>query len=209
MRRLYYVPVIHSQADFGEAKILEFKRRLYSKEKIEETERSIRAYWEKAERELFRRLQADKVDRSSLQIYADSFPVVPDHILREALHERCRRGMFWCLIIQKLIDKGATLEGTEDLQLYLKEARAVMEAIESGDAQSPYAQRLRKRSDIDRIQSLLKGFEERDRFIAKRIDETLRDTGVLFMGLGHKVVEILTQLEKEGLLSSPIRIICL
>jgi hypothetical protein len=82
-------------------------------------------------------------------------------------------------VILQLLNKGAEVRKTEDASLLMEELRLARE--ESGAASIPNPGDLNSR----RV-SLT---EERDKFIAKTIDETLRigETAVLFIGAYHNV----------------------
>ena len=73
--------------------------------------------------------------------------------------------------------------GTESIELLIKEYEAVRRSLAEGDSTA----------DSDPENSTEKILEQRDRYIAQRIDETLAQdqTGVLFIGLLHRVEEYL------------------
>jgi len=80
-----------------------------------------------------------------------------------------------CLIAQKLLEKGATIHGTESRELLLEEHNMWQGAAKGINP------------DPKRETELLK---ERDEFIAKIINETLPKDGIgiLFIGTAHKTV---------------------
>lgn len=86
-------------------------------------------------------------------------------------------------IVRRLIERGATLEATEDPKMLLKEyklIRRIADATterEKTEAESQYEQMK---------ESLLRN---RDEFIAKAISSTLKDgeMGILFIGAAHDV----------------------
>jgi hypothetical protein len=86
-------------------------------------------------------------------------------------------------IVLSLVARGATLEGTEDVQLLLKEyqyIQAINNELEPTEKQKKAQSLSAKRKWLLR---------QRDRFIAQRIDETLKEgeTGVLFAGMAHQI----------------------
>jgi hypothetical protein len=83
----------------------------------------------------------------------------------------------------KLMEKGAQLTGTESPELLLEEyelARQVMVSLESRQASAA------ARNQHELSKCLL---DRRDRFMARRISETLGpgETGLLFLGLLHSL----------------------
>src|SRR5262249_53680159 len=86
-------------------------------------------------------------------------------------------------ILLKLMERGATLEGTEDPDLLRTEYELIMSAAagatDAGRSEGVRAARLRDLLD------------QRDRFIARRIDATLApgDIGILFLGALHRAVQ--------------------
>ena len=81
------------------------------------------------------------------------------------------------------MERGATLEGTEDPDLLRTEYELIMStAAGATDA---------GRSDGARAAQLRDLLDQRDRFIARRIDATLtqQDIGILFLGALHRAVQ--------------------
>jgi len=80
------------------------------------------------------------------------------------------------LMIEKLIERGAKIHGTESQQLLEEEHKMWLNAT-NGAGINP-----------QRAAALL---QERDEFIAKRINETLpeNEIGILFIGAAHKVAD--------------------
>jgi len=86
-------------------------------------------------------------------------------------------------LLLRLMDRGATIMGTESLELLMEEYALVKRIWDIPD--------LLKRSRVEASQkasfdSLLK---RRDQFIARRINDTLNpgETGILFLGMLHSV----------------------
>jgi hypothetical protein len=90
-------------------------------------------------------------------------------------------------LLLELMERGATLMGTEDPELLLQEYQLLQGAF--GPGTSPEMDRARLLQE-ERSRSLL---VERDRYIAKRINSTLLsgEIGLLFFGLAHSVDRLL------------------
>ena len=96
-------------------------------------------------------------------------------------------------ILLDLMQKGASLTGTESPELLMEEyelARQVLGLLDSGRAGTL------AKSQKGIGKTLL---DKRDRYIAERIDRTLKvgETGLIFLGMLHSL---------EGLLPSDIRV---
>lgn len=171
MRRLIHIPVVHAQVDMGS--LSDHVRALYIAYKGErawrESRRAIACFW----RELDRKIAALDLACDRLRLYQDGLPVCG----REAdiVRDLARAGGPNHRILLDLMDRGATVEGTEDPTLLLQEYNLLKAGMA---APPPVAATL---------------LDQRDRFIAGRIDATLRpgETGMLFLGAHHHVVRML------------------
>lgn len=181
MRQLVHIPVVHSEADMGSAR--EKMRRAYiaqrGRKAWEESRRAIAEFWkalDKATDEL-------PLDFHNVRLYQDGLPVcgLEEKIVRDL----AAQGVPNYRILLKLADRGATLEGTEDPDLLREEYELLMAALPAATGKAKPAA---KERDPAALKDLL---ERRDRFIAKRIDSTLRpdETGILFLGALHHAVE--------------------
>lgn len=181
MRRLIHIPVVHSEADMGSAR--EKMRRTYIEQRgrkaWEESRRAIADFWTA----LDQTTDALPLDFRKVRLYQDGLPVcgLEDKIVRDL----AAQGVPNYRILLKLIERGGILEGTEDPELLREEYELLMTSLAAADGK---AKSTAKKHDAAALQDLL---ERRDRFIAKRIDSTLRpdETGVLFLGALHRAVE--------------------
>ncbi|MBI4495928.1 MAG: hypothetical protein HY697_03235 [Deltaproteobacteria bacterium] len=84
-------------------------------------------------------------------------------------------------LLRRLMERGAKLEGTESAALLMEEYALAKRVLEAKDARQAQAIEARQGSQSGAL--LL----ARDRFIARRIHETLLpgETGLLFLGLLH------------------------
>jgi hypothetical protein len=198
MRKLIYVPIVHTTADMGsQAEALEREHvRRHGRGEWARTRRLIDEVWEG----LRRRLLALDLDYRTVRIYQDGLPVCGRElgIVREVAQAGSRN---YALILE-LLDRGAMLEGTESPDLLREEYERIQSAIpkesvprgrmqtgeldttaESRKAGPPDQAREECASESERI------LRQRDEFIARRVDESLKEgeMGILFIGLMHRV----------------------
>ena len=91
--------------------------------------------------------------------------------------------------MRKLIERRAKIEATESPELLRKEYEHIKAIISSTD--------LREKAEVMEKYEMLKDklIHERDAFIAKAIDSTLKndETGILFIGAAHNVIPLLAK----------------
>jgi hypothetical protein len=121
-------------------------------------------YWRRIEEYL------DRYPPSRLAVYQDGLPVdgeVGRHIIREAAGRGSRNHQ----VLLRLIDRGAQLRLTEDVELLLREKAQLAEDPDEASKAELLA--------------------ERDRLIAGNIGSSLgtEEIGVLFIGAGHRIGE--------------------
>lgn len=167
MRRLLYVPAIHSAPDLGS--LAREVQSSYGDASWDTHEASIASYWER----IGRRLDELRLDYTRVKVYHDSI-VAGGEAGERIVRELARRGSPDLGLTAALLTKGARLMRTEDLELLLDEYRAVTGGGASVEQQA-------------RI------LEERDRYVAKRISDSLKDgeTGILILGAAHRVHHLL------------------
>jgi len=121
------------------------------------------------------------LDYRKARLYQDGLPVcgLEEKIVRDLAIQ----GVPNYRILLKLTERGATLEGTEDPDLLRAEYALIMKtaggAIDAGGSEGAGTAQLRDLLD------------QRDDFIARRIDATLGpgQIGILFLGALHRAVE--------------------
>ena len=122
-----------------------------------------------------------RLDYRKVRIYQDGLPAcgLEEMIVRDL----AMQGVPNYRILLKLIERGATLEGTEDPNLLRTEYKLIMNAA-NGTTDAG-------RSEGAHAAQFLDLLDQRDRFIARRIDATLAhgDVGILFLGALHRAVE--------------------
>jgi hypothetical protein len=177
MRKLIYVPVIHTAVELGSLseKAAETFRRRHGEAKWREHQTAIGEIWGGIER----RLVDLRLELSKTKIYQDGLPICGKE--EEIIRDLAANGSPNHRIVSRLLDGGARLVGTESPALLLAELRALTRCLEAPEAPGGReADEERERADL---------LVARDRFVAARIDETLGEgeVGILFMGILHEV----------------------
>ena len=181
MRKLILIKIVHTSADMGsmgEGLVKEGMAKM-GREKWLENQRKIEKFWDDLEKEI----DGLGLDYSKTRIYQDGLPCGDELGLR-IVRETADKGSKNYRIVRKLIERGAVIEATESPELLRKEyeyIKALMTARtpeEKADAARRY----------DQIKDEL--MQERDAYIAKAIDISLKDdeTGLLFIGAAHNVI---------------------
>jgi len=181
LKRLIYVPVIHTEADMGsvaEPLKKEYIQR-YGLKKWQEHTNAIHSMWQGIRQKIF----TLELDYQNTKVYQDGLPVCNKELaiatdLAEAGNENYK-------IISELLQRGAKLLGTEDPTLLLEEYNYVKDVAKIDnleEKEKAIKEYEKKAGDI---------LERRDQYIADRITKTLKDgeTGILFMGMKHRVDE--------------------
>ncbi|ABM03092.1 conserved hypothetical protein [Psychromonas ingrahamii 37] len=159
-RLLICIPIIHTQSDMGSLK------------QAEEDQPAVTQLWQEIEEKIL----GFELPFNKVRLYQDGLPV--SDLATQIVKETAAQGSHNHKLLMLLIEKGATLMGTEDPSLLLEEyhfdKQLVKQEISKEDA-----------STIKLAQSLL---ERRDRFIAERVNATLSfgEIGILFLGALHQ-----------------------
>ena len=176
MRKLLYIPIIHVDSDLGSAAASVNKRsvEICGKERWERHKEVVTLFWDKIS-DYFR-----KIDPEGLEIYQDGL-MADGQLGRRIIEEGAKRGSRNYQIILDLIERGGEIRKTEDIELLKKELHRILQLAQA-DPEMEADAALQNRLDGERL------MEERDRFIAKTINETLNNQGPLFMGAFHNVL---------------------
>ena len=185
-RKLIYVRIVHSQADLGTAaESLEAigKDRL-SAEGWRRHQQQVLAFWRRLRAELVERVEKELAGASweELRIYQDAMPAGGE-TARRIVEEVAGKGSLNYQMLRDLLKRGARIEKTEHAGLLREEYRLIKHIMAaSRPAERAQAQQTYRR----RSETLL---AQRDCFIAKRIDQTLKEgeVGLLFIGASHQV----------------------
>jgi hypothetical protein len=185
LRKLIYVPVIHTEADMGsvaEPLKKEYIQR-YGLKRWNEHIDTIHSMWHGIRQKIF----ALELDYKNTKVYQDGLPVCDKELaiasdLAQAGNENYK-------MVLELIQHGAKLVGTEDPRLLLEEYSYIKDVAQIDNLEE-------KEKAIKEYEKKAREIlERRDQYIADRITKTLRDgeVGLLFIGMRHQVDEKLPQ----------------
>ncbi len=182
MRTLIYVPVIHTRADLGSLADNVIKRGIadLGEDFWKGHEKTVEGFWE-AIIKYFKSFET-----AEFKIYQDGM-VAEGEMGQKIVEEGVKSGSKNYEIISSLLQKGAILIRTEEFNL-VKEERDRLSAITQAKSS---ARKITAVIKYKLIKNRLLG--KRDGFIAKRINETLKDgeTGVVFIGAYHNIKKYL------------------
>ena len=178
-RRLFHIPVIHSQAEMGSLSpaIQAVTVRKLGAKGWERNVSVIGGIWTQIEQAIDRwSLPYEKV-----RLYQDGLPVCGREL--EIISELARAGSRNHQLLLRLKERGATLMGTESADLLVQEYNLIKQTLALND--SATAARWQARHQ-ESSRSLLR---RRDRAIAERINQTLcrGEIGLLFLGMLHSL----------------------
>jgi hypothetical protein len=181
MRRLIVIRIVHTPLDMGSASADLEKTGISRLGKLrwDENQKRIELFWLELEKEV----DGLALDPSKLRVYQDGLPCsgqLGERIVRETAAKGSRNYQ----IVQKLMDKGAEIEATESADLLRQEYNYIKAFLEAKTAEERQEAETRYKLAKDKL------LEERDAFIAKSIDESLKEgeTGLLFIGASHNVL---------------------
>ncbi len=181
MRKLVYVRIIHTSADMGtlSEELVQIAISKIGKEKWEENQKLIEKFWDELEKEIFQL----NLDFKHTRIYQDGLPCEGE-IGMKIINSTAELGSKNYQIIEKLVVKGAKVVATESPQLLIEERNLLLETLNS----SSTAEKEEAKKKYDSKKDIL--LEQRDAYIASRINNTLEDgkTGILFIGAEHNVI---------------------
>lgn len=194
MRRLLVLPIVHSRSDLGSLQTVanQAKVAALGERRAQAAAQSIDAFWSSL-RECLLALQ---LDYSTVLIYQDGLPKVQNvtlQIEKQIVEELAKGGSPNHQLVKWMMDQGAILIGTESPDLLLQEYHAIRRSLAQGyraetntNVTKPGSDDPLSEGDTTTEPTLM---QQRDRFIASRIDETLgnEQLGLLFIGMLHQV----------------------
>jgi len=179
MRKLLYVPIIHMESDLGTmASALDSQSAsLCGEKKWAKHKETVAKFWENIA-DYFAAL-----DASNLKIYQDGLPA-DGELGRRIIEQAAKRGSKNHQIILNLMERGAEIRKTEDPSLLKDEYENITGLTQSKSATEKTAAYINYKLHKNHLT------KERDKFVAQRIAETLKEgeTGVLFMGSYHNIL---------------------
>lgn len=188
-RTLFYFPIIHTQADMGALResvvrdTLEKMGRIGFGRKMAAIER----FWTEVEGAI----ETLALSFEGVRLYQDGLPVCGREA--EIVTELARKGNRNHQLLLRLKGRGATIMGTESPDLLVQEYQMAKQSLGARPPRAAGVAAQRRALTDDLLQ-------RRDRFIAQRINETLKpgETGILFLGMLHSL---------EGYLHQDIKVI--
>ncbi len=168
MRTLIIVPIVHSREDMGSVAP-------ESARGLAEATRRGAAFWSAMKE----RVESLDLDWSGVSVYQDGLPDTPAELVDRIVFRAPGQNYE---LLRWLAEQGATVLGTEDPELLVEE-HTLLKAIDDASGQ---ARAKARAAYVKRAPALL---DERDGYIARRIDATLGkgQTGLLFIGAAHQV----------------------
>ncbi len=184
MRKLLYVPVIHLDSDLGSIAPTIDKRsaEICGRERWKKHKQTVTTFWNEIE-EYFKRL-----DPANLKIYQDGL-MAAGELGQKIIEEGAKRGSKNYQVILDLVKRGGEIRKTEDVELLKEEYGRILKLAQTKSLWEKTTAYIGYRFHKDKL------MDKRDRFIAKTINETLKEeeTGVLFMGAFHDVITHLVE----------------
>ncbi len=187
IRRLIYVPILHAQEDPRESTSLN-KIKDMAKGGGGKDATAVEAMWEG----IAAKIEALNLPWESVRIYQDGAPVCGNEL--ELAMRLANSGSPNFAFILDLIEKGARLEGTEEMDLLIKEYDLLSQLL----MKNPGAER--KAASVEYQAKSRELLAVRDEFIFNRITDTLNkgEVALVFMGVMHRLDKLL---EKDFLVS--------
>ena len=178
MKKLIYVPIIHTSADLGSLAKDVTKRGIadLGMDVWEEHIKTVESFWN-AITQYF-----DSMTVTGAKIYQDGM-VAEGEVGEKIVEEGKKRGSKNYELVSRLLQKGAMLVKTEDFRL-VKEERDRLLTISKA------------KSKLEKLVAFIKYklaknrlLNKRDKFIARRIGQTLNhsEKGILFIGAYHNI----------------------
>ncbi len=181
-RTLFYVPVIHMAADLGSLApdLAQRGMKGLGEDLWKKHLATIEGFWNSLASYF------DAMEGAGVKIYQDGL-VADGEMGRKIVEEGLKSGSKNYEVVSRLIGKGALLVRTEDLELVKKERDCLVEMTSAATKAKKMMAYLKYRGIKNQL------LAKRDRFIAHRINDTLKpgETGVLFIGAYHNVLPFL------------------
>ena len=180
MKKLLYIPIVHTPEDMGSVRegLEQVSAAKLGKQRWIENVRRIERFWSEVEHEL----DALCLDYPRVRIYQDGLPCSGE-LGMKIVNSVADAGSKNFQLIRKLINKGATIEATDDPELLKREREHIKAIVEARTGE--------ERAEAERRYNQVKDklLEARDVFISRKIGNTLKDgeTGLLFIGADHDV----------------------
>lgn len=186
-KKLLIIPIIHSEEELGSLKdqISGIKEEKLGHEEHKKQIEEVQRLWKEIAAIISEIMQIIKPEM--IQIYQDGMPVGGE-TGKKIVFECAANRSINHIILAEMINSGAEIEQTESPQYLKKEYEIIKEifSAKSPEEQNKLSQRYRE---------ILHGLSiKRDRFIAERINSSLKEehTGILFIGATHNITQNLS-----------------
>jgi hypothetical protein len=190
IRRLIYVPILHAQGDPRQPTSSLLKNKIDHMEKgeIDKEMTAVEAMWDG----IAAKIESLNLPWNNTRIYQDGLPVCGNEL--ELAMRLADSGSQNFSFILDLIEKGAKLEGTENMDLLIQEYDLLSQLL----MKNPGLER--KQANIEYQAKSRTLLALRDEFIFNRITDTLDkgEIALVFMGVMHRLDKLL---EKHFLVS--------
>jgi len=181
MKKLYYIPIVHNQADLGSSVSqlsLEGENK-YGKDAWQNHIREVDISWNNLESEINSRI---KVSFDKIKIYQDGLPVVGE-IGMKIIKDSVSKGSINYKIIENLINNGSKIELAENKDLLIKEYNLISDITKAETIED----KLKAYAMYQMVSDEL--LDDRDKFISNQINTTLDEVGVAFFGAAHSIID--------------------
>jgi len=182
-RTLIYFQIIHTQTDLGV--LGESIRRItlgkVGKQSMQRKIELINRVWTEIEK-IVERLD---LSYERVRLYQDGLPVCGKEVA--VVRELANAGGRNHQLLMRLMEKGATLMGTESPELLIVEYERAKQMTATGNIFKKDRGITQQKREADQL------LKKRDRYIAGRINTTLGkgETGILFLGMLHSLKDLL------------------
>lgn len=196
MRKLIHIPIVHEDRDIGIPTGCKGFITPAGEVVLLQKRPDVSSFWDEAEHEIY----ALDLDWSRVRIYQEA--LFDSDQSMNVVNVMAKAGSKNAIIIQKLLQRGATLE------LELEDPKIIEELVWCQDAIfNALTSEAREAAIFNLEQVNKRTLGAREAFIAKRIAETLKDgeTGILFIGASHNITSKLPPNIQVNLLDRPFK----
>jgi len=180
MRNIIFVPIIHTSADLGSLAKDVVKRGIadLGEELWRTHEKTVDRFWDA----IF--YYFDSIDVSNMKIYQDGM-VAEEEVGEKIVEEGVKSGSRNYQLLSGLLKRGATLVKTEDFKLVKEERDRLLAITQAKSIFKKLLAFIKYKLVKNRL------LNKRDKFIAKRINETLNQSerGIILIGAYHNIKE--------------------
>jgi len=192
-RTLIYIPVIHTRADMGGLSdaLQRATLRKFGQKSLKRKIYLINKMWTEIEQTI----EGLDLGYEKVRLYQDGLPVCGRE--EEIVRDLTRAGSRNHRLLLRLMERGATIMGTESSELLVEEYGLIKQWMTVEDIRQGHETEAHRKALADAL------IRKRDRYIADRIDQTLQigETGILFLGMLHALEN---QLHKDIRIIYPV-----